>query len=84
MKTKYIFYLLLMLVMHYEVSRLIESNQQMENNLQRDMQDSSYQKDTRLTVARGLLNPGQKLHFIKLSGGVRRHYHFQPGTAKHF
>jgi len=66
MKTKYIFYLILMLVMHYEVSRLIESNQQMESNLQKDTEDSSYQKDTGLSIVSHKAKLRHKLHFVKL------------------
>jgi hypothetical protein len=43
MKPKYVFYLILLIAMHYEVGRLIESNAQ-----QKDVDDSSYQRGAKL------------------------------------
>jgi hypothetical protein len=42
MKPKYVFYLILLIGMHYEVSRLIDSN------VQKDVDDTSYQKGVKL------------------------------------
>jgi hypothetical protein len=73
MKPKYLFYLILLAVMHYEVGRLVNDSKVSETD------ESSYEQSTKFTPRDNELKykAGPPVHVFKLHNNPKKKYYYK-------